>query len=183
MNKTMVALISMVALMTVPRAVEAGRLPVGATFPVGTQEILLEGTLNLENHKGSTRADILAGYGYFIIDNMEVGLLGSFRKTEYESAWGINSVWGFGVFGEYNFETGGPLLPFTGLRLMVLDGNESGDTAVNATLVAGVKLMMTRLAALSIGVYYDVASDDIYVIDKKEDNTNLTGKAGFRVFF
>ncbi len=154
-----------------------------ATFPAGTREILAEGSFTLENHKGSTRADILVGYGYFPADNFEIGALLSFRKTEWDSAFGINSIWGFGVFGEYNIETGGAWLPFGGVRVKILDGNDSDDTAVNSTLMLGVKLMMTRSAALAITANYDIASEKIYFIDGERENTNLTGKAGFRVFF
>ncbi len=154
-----------------------------ATFPHGTKEIILEGMFTLENHKGSTRADIQAGYGYFIADNLEVGALASFRKTEWDSEWGINSIWGFGGFAEYNIETGGPWLPYAGFRLLLLDGNDNSDTAINGTFIGGLKIMMTRAAALTIAINFDVASEDIYVIDRKPDNTNLTGKFGFRVFF
>ncbi len=175
--KNAITIMILAALLPVPFAVAT------STFPAGTREVLFEGSFTLENHKGSTRADILAGYGYFPMDNIEVGAVASFRKTEWDSAWGINSIWGIGGFGEYNIETGGAWLPFAGMRLMVLDGNDSNDTAINATVMLGVKLMMTRSAALSIGAYYDIASKKIYIIDGKPDDTNLTGKAGFRVFF
>ncbi len=175
--KNLITLSVLIAIILAPAAAEA------ATFPHSTREIILEGSFNLENHKGSTRADILAGYGYFIADNLEIGLIASFRKTEWDSEWGINSIWGFGVFSEYNFETGGPLLPYVGARLTILDGNDNSDTAINATAMAGLKLMLTQSAALAIGAFYDIASEDIYVIDRKPDNQNITAKAGFRVFF
>lgn len=175
--KNAIVLVILAAVVSTPFATA------GSTFPAGTREVILEASLDLENHKGSTRADVLAGYGYFPVDNIEVGVLASFRKTEWESAWGINSVWGIGGFAEYNLETGGAWLPFGGVRLMLLDGNSSDDTCINATFMLGLKLMMTRSTALSIAGHYDIATEDIYFIDGKAENNNLTAKAGFRVFF
>ncbi len=175
--KNVIILVILAALLPVPLSMAT------STFPAGTREVLFEGSLTLENHKGSTRADILAGYGYFPADNIEIGVLASFRKTEWDSAWGINSVWGIGGFGEYNIETGGAWLPFGGMRLMLLDGNNSDDTCLNATAMVGLKLMLTRSTALSIAGHYDIATEDIYFIDGKAENDNLTAKAGLRVFF
>ncbi len=152
-----------------------------ASLKQGTREIGVSGLLD---PSGGDGADImLAGsYGYFIQDNIEVGGGAGYADISISTTY---SLYGF---GEYNFDLGGPMVPFAGAQLgwakteVDLGLFEVDQDAVELALYGGAKYFLAENIAISGQLNLKVASEDIYVNDDDADSVDVTLTLGMRFF-
>jgi hypothetical protein len=149
-------------------------------FTEGTSELSVSGLLDFKSANGAL-ADIHVFYGYFVMDYLEAGLVGSFMNDDTISTWAL------GPKVEYNFDVGYTAVPFVGGSLMFADSKlkegERSDTAI-AGAEAGAKFFITEYAAISAALVGEIAIDDIYSSgDDEMDNTDLRVELGMRIFF
>lgn len=150
-----------------------------AAIAKGTQELRLQGAIDFTSAFG-TDLSIDLGYGYFISDYIEVGGLFSFGDND------LVSLFGAGVFSEYNFDTMTSLVPFAGGQIafkqtdITGNGDESG---LSLGLYGGVKYFIIDDLAISARFFIEQATADIYLDDGKPDDFDYGIDFGLRYFY
>lgn len=149
----------------------------GASLKEGTRELVVEGGLDPEAADGTAVA-LGVKYGVFIQDSVEVGVSGAYADSD------DSTVYGAGVFGELNFDSGSSTVPFVGVDASYLNSDIGGveDDAVEVTGSAGVKLFVAENVAISVQANYHWASEDIYVNDGDVEDTDIDVTVGMRFF-
>jgi hypothetical protein len=151
-----------------------------ASLKQDTQELVVNGALDPEGIGGSADFSLSVGYGYFIADNLEGGVEAAFADND------LLTSYGFGAFGEYNFNIGTPFVPFAGGKLnwakVEVDDLDKNNDALVVGAYGGVKFFLAENVAISGQLNVDLASDDIYVNKNKLDNTDVTLTLGMRFF-
>ncbi len=153
----------------------------------GTQEMSIQGNLNLD-YSDDYQLILDSSYGYFIMDNWEVGGTLGMNMSEH------NKRFDLGAFTEYNFTNSTDFVPYVGAaaqfaNLDYKDGNGDADwgdgtnNALNFKMALGLKYFVNPSVALSAEVNYNIATDDINVTkDGLEDSfTNIV--FGTRFYF
>ena len=132
-----------------------------------TQELRLSGAFDPET-SGGTLFRASAAYGYFVVDNLEIG--GQLRFADDD----LSTSFGLGPFVEYDFDNGSQVIPFVGASLEYGHG-EVGDISSDALVLGGnggVRFFLTENVAISGRFSLDLATDDIYAQDGG-DATNV----------
>lgn len=166
--------------------VMAAALLAGAAFAQnpnldeGTKTIEGTGSLDSDTPVG-TDFSLQLGYGYFIMDNLELaGVAGVRDNDEF-------TTYEFGGRVEYNIATDSALVPFVGAGILWA-GADADDADDEDTLVgrfsAGVKYFIDDNVALAFSLVYEKAGDDIYIDDDGDaDDDNVKGVFGIRFYF
>lgn len=147
----------------------------------GTQELGLSGNLDFDDPGGDLSLDIFGSYGYFIQDYVEVG-----GKVGYVRAEGGDvEIFSLGAFGEYNFPASVIGVPFIGLGLdySYADIYDEDNDAFVFTPAAGVKWFITEYFAIDTRLFFNWASEDLYVNDGEVEDTNWGLTLGLRTYF
>jgi opacity protein-like surface antigen len=140
----------------------------------GTQEIVADGFYDPSSMEGDVFS-IGMSYGYFVMDNVEVGV-----GAAYQDADKLGSSVELGAFGEYNFDLGTPLVPFVGVGVSYtyLDYEEvDTDDSIVGTGSAGVKYFLADNIALRLAANASIASEDVYSDedgDVTDEDFNIT---------
>lgn len=111
----------------------------------GVQEFGLSGKLNWEDE---TEYALDLSYGRFVTDGLLLGVKGGVFGENSDASFN------FGIFGEYNFNTGTKWVPFIGLGAewaRVDDGAFDAD-AIRLRGEFGVKYFLRENMAISIGM-------------------------------
>lgn len=120
--------------------------------------------------EGQRFPPILVGVGYFVADKWSVGLYTSGTKTGWDSYWGVSdAVVGAGLFTEYNFSWGSAFVPYTALRLGLLDGNKNDDTVFHGAVGAGLKLFVFESWAVAAELNLNYSNEEIYGFDRDKE--------------
>ncbi len=129
-----------------------------------------------------------AGFGYFFIDNFQVAAVTGWQSNS------LSDTFELGAVAEYNIPTSTPWVPFVMLGAL-WTGTEIDDDFYNGSdeidsdaflgrLGGGVKYFFRDDIALSLGLNYDIASEDIYADDDGNlDDYNWTLLMGLRFYF
>jgi hypothetical protein len=137
----------------------------GATLAQGTKEIAVSGSLDPDTAVG-TDLKLAAQYGQFIMDNVEVGVVGDIIDNDFGTSWGL------GAQGEYNFDLGNEMVPYVGLAALWQQvepkDTDSNDTAVLKGSV-GVKYFIAENIAIFAAANLRWAADEIFVNDEDGD--------------
>ncbi len=148
-----------------------------------TKELGLSGLVDPDTADG-TRVELDLRWGYFIYDGVVIGATASFADSD-----SLSSAGG-GVYTEFNFETGGPAMPFVGLGLGVnytkfdIPGLRGNRTVGVATPEAGVKVFLNENAAVSLSVLTQFATGEIYLRDNaKTSQFDWSIRLGLRFFY
>ena len=152
----------------------------GAMLGQGTQELFLGGSLDSETPVG-TDWFVTVGYGYYIMDYVEVGGIVSVSDND------VNTTYDLAVFGEYVFETETQWIPYAGASFgwggTDPEVGEKSDAGV-LTPYAGVKYYIAENVAPFVQFQYQLATDDLYPNDEGElKSTNYGFTLGIRVAF
>lgn len=148
----------------------------------GGWELGLGGSVDLEGPGGLTiNSNVLLGY--FLMDCLEVG-----GKVMYDYAEGNphnTSLYGGGIFAEYNIDFDSKFVPFVGASI---DYVKHDDGVVNKDSFAiggigGVKYFVTNDWAISANLYYDWASEKIYNNKGKIEDNDYGLTVGIRTYF
>lgn len=145
----------------------------------GTQEISVQGRLDLESESGTT-LELEGGYGYFVVDFGEIGLRGRLLMSESLKSYRL------GGFGEYHFDVGFISVPFMGggLGLVMSDPEEGKNkTALYLNGVAGVKIYLLENVALAIQGKLEIATDKVYPGEDEMERWDFTLDMGLRFYF
>ncbi len=151
----------------------------------GTQELSLSGLIDFDSADG-TLTSIEVGYGFFIIDSLEIGVEPAYENTDNATRWAVH------LFGEYNFDMGTELVPFLGLSAGYAASKVSArvpgvqdvdEQAVIFSGLAGLKYFVTESIAVSGEFVYEWAAEDIYVAKDGMAHTDGRIQVGLRFFF
>ncbi|NQU39348.1 MAG: hypothetical protein HQ523_05300 [Lentisphaerae bacterium] len=123
----------------------------------GAREIALSGSLDDD---GEDMGLSLSGrYGFFLVDGVEAGAYGGlgFRGSDSKDL-------SLGVFGEYNFDQGGALVPYAGggAGWAWMDRGAADDSYLELQGWGGAKYFFVDYAAIGVELVLKVASEDVY---------------------
>ena len=145
----------------------------------GTQELRVQGILDFDADD-SYNVDAEVKYGYFVIDDWELGANLSMDLSKSNKSGNV------GVFTEYNFTNSTDFVPYVGLATELvratyddrennLESKSFNATAVNFKSSLGVKYFISDNVALTTEVNYNIATDHFKVSggDAKDSFTKL----------
>ena len=164
--------------------ISAAVLPAfGEAMDEGAYETRLGVLYNFADDNDNKNTAIQGALGYYFWNDIQMGAFVSFDKKggETESFWGVDDVWGLGVFGEYNVQMDSAIVPFLGVSAGLLDGDQAGDTVYVIDLSSGVKCFVTDTIAIAIQLNLEWASDDIYNVDRDPDTNDILAGDNFAV--
>ena len=133
----------------------------------GYAQMLSKGTMELDitggfDPKGAAGSQVMAGlgYGYYVIDNLEVDAAFFFINDDYETGYHP------AIGSQYNFNLGYKLVPFVGINLGwgIWDYKEVENK--NGFVYGGevgLKYFLTDSLALSASIDYDLSTGDIWM--------------------
>ena len=152
----------------------------GQLLTAGTQEVRLDGMIDFESAWG-TDIDFNLGYGYFVLDSIEIGGGITLMNNDEWTAWGLSA------FGEYNFDLGMELVPFAGVGLgwgtYDFDKGDSNSAFILAGY-AGVKYFIVDNVAIVAKLQTEWASEKVYPKkDYKYTDTNAEVTFGVSCYF
>lgn len=150
-----------------------------AAIALGTQELRLNGGIDFDSPVG-TDIGLNLGYGYFVADYLEIG--GLFTVSDND----LVSTLGLGGFVEYNIETETDIIPFVGgqLRYLYADVEIAGNESAFALgLYAGTKFFVTTDLAITPRLFFEIATEDLYLEDDKVSDTDFGIDLGLSYFF
>lgn len=135
----------------------------------GTNEIGIQGSIDLD-YIDDYLFDFNGSYGYFILDNWEVG-------GELDMSLSDNTEsYQFGAFTEYNFPMGSQWVPYVGAAAQYAYSevlNQDGD-AFNFQIASGIKYFINPRVAISAEVNYNMATESIYIDGEGSPKDNKT---------
>lgn len=160
----------------------AAALAQGEMIYQGTRELGLSGFLDFDTADDAALL-VDATLGEFLADYWEVGLGAGLGISD-----SLRQFRGK-VFTEYNFEINTTVLPYVGVSAGVIaadveyediDGN---DVAFALGGELGLKGFLTTDVALSGGVEFLWATDDVFLADGDVEDSEVRLKLGLRFFF
>lgn len=151
----------------------------------GTHEFTLQGFADFEERNDFWYfADV--GYGYFVRDGLQLGLTFSVQGSDNNDRLTI------GPFAEYNFLMGSQFVPYVGFGAQWVNadikiGGADGlvNTSTDALLLdaeAGIKTFLRDNIALSTGLAYEWATDDVFGAEDDVSDGNGLFKFGMRFY-
>lgn len=146
----------------------------------GTKELEIQGNFDPDGAAG-TQIWTGLGLGYFVVDNFELAIAGTFNYDDYKTGYQP------AVGAQYNLNLGCKLVPFAGVNVgwsiwNYQDGENTDDFVYGAE--AGLKYFITESLALSVSVDYDRSTGDIWMEKNgKMVDTNWGVLWGLRYFF
>lgn len=162
----------------------------GQMLSEGTQEIFGSFSLDPDNAAGNTEWMVDIGYGYFVMDNVEVGGLFGFEDSDLITQ--DLMILRIGAFGEYNWPIEGTMwVPAIGLAVSYADieienpteAANPEESALEVTLRPAIKYFISEAIAIDTGVDFRWASEDVYVNDRELDDTDWGISARIRAHF
>ncbi len=153
----------------------------------GTKSLQLAGSYDA-NHALDYELTIDAGFGYFFWDNIEIAVVGGWQSND------LIDTYELGAMAEYNLNFESPWVPYFHVGVLWA-GAEVDDDIYNDTddmdadawigrFGGGLKYFFRDSIAVSLGINYDLASDDLYVDDDGDfDDYNWTAMLGLRFYF
>lgn len=146
----------------------------------GTMEIDIAGNFDPKGAAGS-QVFVALGFGYFVIDNLELAAAIAFISDDYEKGYHP------AVGAQYNFDLGSKFVPFVGMNVGwgIWDYKNVEDTnGFVYGIEAGLKYFITKNLALNLSVDYDRSTGDIWMEkDGKMVDNNWGINFGLRYFF
>jgi hypothetical protein len=153
----------------------------------GTKELRVAGSYD-GDHPLDYQAVLDLGFGYFIMDNVEVGCLLGWQGND------VFDLYEVGAFAEYNFDLDSPIVPFVQVGALWVgaevdddiynDSNSIDEDAWAGRFGAGVKYFIRDGVALALEGVYDIASEDVYADDDGDvDDYNWQALLGLRIYW
>ena len=162
----------------------------GQMLREGTQELFGSFSLDPDNAAGNTSWNVDLGYGYFVVDNVEVGGILGYQDINLGAS--ESETVRIGAFGEYNWPIEGTMwVPAVGLTLAYADIDAKGgiedafakDDAFEATIRPAIKYFISEAIAIDTGLDLRWASEDIYINDGELEDTDWGISARVRAHF
>ena len=149
----------------------------GAMIEAESLELRLKGGMDFDNSKGEVETSVDIGLGYFIFDDIEVGGLISFGFTESDAGFGL------GGFSEFLFDLNCSVAPYVGIALQYKFGDYYSDHFLLLDLSGGLKFFITDSLAISTELFYDLASEDIYINNEEAADDDSGIRIGLSYYF
>ncbi len=180
-----------------------------ALLTEGTSELAVSGLWDFKTVNNRLLSGEIS-YGYFIMDQVQVGGYGAYEDDDMHRTWGV------GVKGEYNLDMSyleiiPEIVPFAGVSMgvagtsydvslstpravydtqtkqafVVYDQEDESDsnTGLNLGLEAGVKFFITDNLAISTSLSFDMCTGAIYPDDRDLKKTDTRLNVGMRYYF
>ena len=128
----------------------------------GVYELHVSPTVDFSDKQQTRMTPFRVGLGQYFNASTHAGGYIMFTKSKNDSYWGTSDVWGLGIFGETSMTWDYPALPYLGLSLGFMDGDDENDTAFVATLSPGVKGYLLETLALSVQLDWNFSNKPIY---------------------
>ncbi len=146
----------------------------------GATELSVSGSLDPKGPTGTT-VDLNARAGYFMVDYVEIGLVGGFSDDD------LVQTWTAGVFGELNIPLCEIVVPFVGVgarygKTEIDDPAEKTDS-VTLDLSGGAKFFVSENLAVSLAYVFSQANEDIFVNDGRIEDRDSRLELGMRFYF
>jgi len=174
MKKIIIMLIAALAFSHAANAVD---------LDTGTREVLVEGYYNPDTLAGAETM-VQAGFGYFLIDSLEVGVIGGYSKNNDQKTWNA------GVFSEYNLVLNEIFVPFVGIgakyqknQLDMDEAEQEEKDAVVLDIKGGVKLFVSDRIAVSGALVYSLSNEEIFYDDDELKDHDTRFEIGVRCYF
>jgi hypothetical protein len=151
----------------------------------GTNEIGISGILDVNTIDG-TFLEVDGTWGRYIRDYWEVGIIGGVARSD-----SLRKFRG-GVFTDYIFDLGGPVIPFIGFSLNLFaadvdfkrfNGPSGSEIAYGPGFSMGLMGFLSREVALSFGLELNWASQDVFLTEDTVEDSDIRFKLGLRYFF
>lgn len=152
----------------------------------GTKQINIFGQYD-NNSVLDYQLNLTGGFGYFFWDNIEIGAVLGWQSND------LSDTFELGVVGSYNFDTNSAWVPYLKLGILYagveLDDRAYDEDGADANAAigrfgGGVKYFFRDDIAMSLGLNYDIASEDLYFGDDGTlENDNLTLLVGIEFYF
>lgn len=155
----------------------------GPMIKQDTHELSLAGNLN---------RDTLAlgiGYGYFIMDGLEVGagVVGSYNDFGDKSD---AKTFGGDLFAQYNFDLESKFVPFVGVaagvrytKLDISGYDSDSETGVFGEGQLGVKYFIVDNLAITLFAFYDISDKEVYTNKDKMEKDDFGLRLGMNTYF
>lgn len=151
-----------------------------APLAVGTQELLLQGEIDLDG-PGGTEISLEGGYGYFIADYLEIGGVAGISDSDLSTSYSLAG------FAEYNFElVYEGVVPFVGGQIGFASYDVEPIGSQSAMIFGGytgIKIFITENMAITPRFKIELATDDIYPEENKLNDVDMAIDLGLRYFF
>jgi hypothetical protein len=148
----------------------------------GSQEIGVSGNIDFEDTDGKILLNLFGSYGYFIQDNVEVGVRVGYLRRRGGDEERIN----VGGFGEFHFPVTNVTVPYVGADLDYAYADLEPGGSENSLVLSpkvGVKWFIREHFAIDTNIYFAWADEDIFVNDNEPDDTDWGARIGLRVYF
>ena len=153
----------------------------------GTKQANLYGSFD-SNSALDYQLTLAGGFGYFFWDNIEIGAVVGWQSND------LSDHVELGLIGTYNFNLDSPWVPFIKAGVLyagveidddIYDADDEADAnAVVGRLGLGIKYFFRDSVAMSVGVNYDKASENMYFDDDGgRDDYNVTALVGIEFYF
>ncbi len=149
----------------------------GAMVDADMMELRATGSMDFNNPRGVVETDIGLGLGYFIRDDIQVGGLINFGNDGSEAGFGL------GAYSEILFDMHYAAAPFLGGALMYRFGEYYPANHLLFEINGGVKVFLTEYLAVSGMIFFDLATDDVYVSDGDTRKYDSGMRLGLSVYF
>jgi hypothetical protein len=182
MNKVMSAM-AMAAMAGTVLAAPVSQPYAGYSSPVqqGMYEVRVGADYPFVNGDEDQNVFQSGGFGYFIDDRLLVGGQVSYEQKEWDSYYGVDSLWGLGAFTEYHFDWTEYAMPYVGASITLLnDGDDQRDLVVALGLSGGIKYYFNDYVSLYGQVTVNLATEGIYGFEREwlevNENEDTGGK-------
>ena len=149
----------------------------GAMVEQDMMELRVQGRLDFDNPGGYVETDINLGLGYFIMDDLQLGGLLAFVNE------GSDAGFGLGVYSEMLFDLNYAAAPFVGGSLQFRFGEYYPDNHLMIEFNGGLKVFLTEYLAVSGMIFFDIATDDVFINNKEAQNHDAGMRLGLNVYF
>ncbi len=149
----------------------------GAMVEKDMMELRVTGSMDFQSPRGVVETDMNVGLGYFMLDDLQVGGLVSFAND------GSDAGFGLGAYSEILFDLNYAAAPFLGGALLYRFGDYYIENHLMFEINGGVKVFLTEYLAVSGTVFFDLATQDVYVSDGDLEKYDSGLRLGLNVYF
>lgn len=157
-----------------------------ALVGAGSQEIAASGMLDFASEVG-TQTSLDARYSYFVVDQFSIGAGGGFSDNDYATQirLGFVAEWNFLLSDDYRPLIGTDFVPFIGggVGLQYTDSDDDDVMAGVLSGEVGTKFFLADDFALTASCLGQLASDDIFMNDRKASSADISLRLGMRFYF
>jgi hypothetical protein len=133
----------------------------------------VSGTLSYTDIDNASTTNIALSYGRYLTPQHEVGLTGSYEEVDIDGAGSVSGTT-IGAFYEFNFDSGGNMVPFIGVDAAYIGGDLGDAYEYGYGASAGLKLYPYEHVGVIMGVaYQNLVGAENWIDDSDGFNVNV----------